>query len=93
MQRMPDTWLFPPWLLPPEQQARCRVKSGVDSAVPLVEVATRATKERVYALRDDPAEVAVQASIVKRHGSRNRSAESFSKPRPVESPAQATLDF
>ena len=95
MQRVPDTWLFQPWLMPPELQARCGVTVGVDIAMPLVdlETATRAAKERVYALRTDPAVAAVQASIVKRHGSRNRSAENLSKPRRVEVPAQATLDF
>jgi len=95
MQRVPDAWLFQPWLMPPDLQARCGVVVGVDIAVPLVdlELATRAAKERVYALRTDPAVAAVQASIVKRHGSRNRSAENLSKPRRVDAPAQATLDF
>jgi deoxyribodipyrimidine photo-lyase len=95
MQRVPDTWLFQPWLMPPELQARCGVTVGVDIAVPLVDLdqATRAAKERVYALRTDPAVAAVQASIVKRHGSRNRSAENITKPRAVQAPAQATLDF
>jgi deoxyribodipyrimidine photo-lyase len=95
MQRVPDTWLFQPWLMPPELQARCGVVVGVDIAVPLVdlELATRVAKERVYALRTDPAVAAVQASIVKRHGSRNRSAENLSRPRKLEASAQARLDF
>jgi deoxyribodipyrimidine photo-lyase len=95
LQRVPDTWLFQPWLMPPELQARCGVVVGVDIAAPLVDLeqATRAAKERVYALRTDPAVAAVQASIVKRHGSRNRSAENLSKPRKLESFAQASLDF
>jgi deoxyribodipyrimidine photo-lyase len=95
MQRVPDTWLFQPWLMPPEMQARCGVVVGEDIAAPLVdlELATRAAKERVYALRTDPAVAVVQASIVKRHGSRNRSAENLSKPRRTDAPAQAALDF
>jgi deoxyribodipyrimidine photo-lyase len=95
LQRVPDTWLFQPWLMPPELQARCGVVVGVDIAAPLVDLeqATRAAKERVYALRTDPAVAAVQASIVKRHGSRNRRAENLSKPRKLESFAQASLDF
>lgn len=95
MRRVPDAWLFQPWLMPPEVQARCGVAVGLDIAVPLVDLeqATRAAKQRVYALRNDPAVAAVQDSIVKRHGSRHRSAENLTKPRPRETPAQTRLDF
>ncbi|MDO8903873.1 cryptochrome/deoxyribodipyrimidine photo-lyase family protein [Hydrogenophaga sp.] len=95
MQKVPDAWLFEPWRMPPEVQTRCGVVVGEDIAMPLVDLeqATREAKQRVYALRTDPAIAAVQADIVRRHGSRNRSAENLSRPRSPEVQAQASLDF
>ncbi len=95
MQRVPDAWLFEPWRMPHDVQARCGVWVGADIPMPLVDLdrATRVAKERVYALRTDPAVVAVQDSIVKRHGSRHRSAENLSKPRRADAPVQIDLDF
>ncbi len=74
MRRVPDTWLFEPWRMPPELQARCGVTVGKDIAMPLVdlEAATRLAKQRMHALRAQPAVRAARAAIVDRHGSRRR---------------------
>jgi len=95
LRRVPDAWLFEPWRMPPEVQARCGVVVDEDIAMPLVDLvqATRVAKQRVYALRTDPEVVAAQAGIVRRHGSRNRSAESLSKTRIPDTPEQAELNF
>jgi deoxyribodipyrimidine photo-lyase len=95
MQRVPDAWLFEPWRMPLEVQARCGVVVGEAIAMPLVDLeqAIRIAKQRVYALRTDPAVAAGQAGIVRRHGSRNRSAENLSKLRRSDAPTQVSLDF
>jgi deoxyribodipyrimidine photo-lyase len=95
MRKVPDAWMLEPWRMPAEVQARCGVFVGEDIAMPLVDLepATRAAKQRVYALRTDPVVAQGQASIVRRHGSRHRSAENLSKPRRVDAPVQPSLDF
>ncbi len=72
MRKVPQSWLFEPWRMPPDVQMRCGVEVGVDIAVPLVdlETATRQAKDKVHALRRQPAVKAAKAAIVERHGSR-----------------------
>ena len=72
MRRVPDAWLFEPWRMPPDLQARYGVVVGQDIAMPLVdlEVATREAKARLYALRAQPGVRAGKAAIVLKHGSR-----------------------
>ena len=74
MARVPDAWLFEPWRMPPDIQARCGVQVGVDIPLSLVELdtATREAKARVHALRAQPDVRAAKAAIVARHGSRRR---------------------
>jgi len=95
MQRVPDTWLFEPWRMSPEVQARCGVLVGEDVPMPLVELegATRVAKQRMHALRTDPALVAGQDEIIRRHGSKNRDAEQMPKPRSSADPTQISFDF
>ena len=68
LQYVPDSWLFEPWRMPPDLQSRL----GVQWPTPPVdlELATRAAKTRVHALRAQPAVRQGQAPIVERHGSR-----------------------
>ena len=93
MRRVPDTWLFEPWRMPPELQARCGVRVGLDIAAPLVDldVATREAKERLYAVRGRPEVKAAEAAIVKTHGSRRRAAEQTGRVREVADPSQGSL--
>jgi deoxyribodipyrimidine photo-lyase len=74
LARVPDAWLFEPWRMPPDIQARCGVRVGVDIPLPLVELetATREAKARVHALRAQPEVRAAKAAIVAKHGSRRR---------------------
>jgi len=47
LRRVPDSWLFEPWLMPAELQVRCGLRVGVEIAEPLVDIeaATRAAKK------------------------------------------------
>jgi len=78
MRRVPDTWLFEPWRMPPDLQVRCGVKVGDDIPMPLVDlaVATRQAKLRLFALRAQPGVKAAKAAIVEKHASRKRVAKS-----------------
>jgi len=93
MRRVPDTWLFEPWLMTPDIQARCGVQVGVDIAEPLVDlaIATRQAKARVHALRAQPDIKAAKAAIVDKHASRKRpSSRRRSK---AKESGQLELDF
>ena len=76
MRRVPDTWLFEPWRMPTEVQARCGVRVGLDAQadipMPLVDLdeALREAKARLHARRDEPAVREAKRAIVQRHGSR-----------------------
>lgn len=81
MRRVPDTWLFEPWRMPPDLQVRYGVTVGIDIPMPLVdlEVATRQAKLRLFALRAQPGVKAAKAAIVEKHASRKREAKSRSR--------------
>jgi deoxyribodipyrimidine photo-lyase len=72
LRRVPDSWLFEPWRMSADVQARCGVRVGTDIAVPPVELmnALRESKTRMHALRRQPAVRAAKAAVVERHGSR-----------------------
>ena len=106
MRRVPDTWLFEPWRMPPEVQAHCGVLVGQDIPRPVVdlETATREAKARLHARRGQPAVRAAKAAVVDRHGSRrgmpggNRNARGDEVPpvrrgRAADFDSQLRLDF
>jgi deoxyribodipyrimidine photo-lyase len=72
MRRVPDSWLFEPWRMPPDVQARCGVVVGQDIPLPVVELesATRLAKARLHERRALPHVQAAKAQVVQRHGSR-----------------------
>jgi deoxyribodipyrimidine photo-lyase len=85
LRRVPDAWLFEPWRMPPDLQARYGVQVGHDIAQPLVDLeqATREAKARLYALRAQPGVRAAKAAIVDQHGLRLR---------PVKTVRRAAVD-
>lgn len=103
LRRVPDAWLYEPWRMPPDLQARCGVRVGHEIAAPIVdlEAATRLAKARVHALRARSDVRDARAAIVDRHGSRSHHSdylrEAAATPRrrrqPPEHPQQITLDF
>ena len=74
LRRVPDAWIFEPWLMPPDLAAACGVRIGIDIAVPVVDLqtATRTAKARLFALRAQPEIKAGEAAIIKKHASRMR---------------------
>ena len=66
MRRVPDSWLFEPWRMPTELQARCGVRVGIDIPVPLVELeaATREAKRGCMPGAASPEVRAAKAAIV-----------------------------
>ena len=93
MRRVPNSWLFEPWRMPADLQARCGLQVGVDIAEPLVdlEAATRAAKSRLFSRRAEPEVKAAKAGIVEKHGSRKRPTAPR-RESPANSP-QMSLDF
>ncbi|WP_042421815.1 FAD-binding domain-containing protein [Comamonas granuli] len=94
LRRVPDSWLFEPWRMPPDVQARCGVQVGRDIPAPLVDLAgaTRAAKARVHALRAQAPVRAAKAAIVEKHGSRRVHRSTGRRPAPP-APQQQRLDF
>ena len=76
MRRVPQAWLFEPWLMPEELQRRCGVRVGEDIPMPVVDLAaaTREAKHRLYSLRARPEVRAEAQQVVARHGSRRKPA-------------------
>ncbi len=107
MRRVPDEWLFEPWRMPPDVQARAGLKVGVDIAVPKVDLAeaTRHAKQRLHALRRSDEVKAGKQSVIDKHASRKNwrmEGESRSGRRRVRrvdltstppAPAQMGFDF
>ncbi len=85
LRRVPDAWLFEPWRMPAELQARCGVTVGVDIAEPLVDLAaaTRQAKAALHARRQLSQVRAGVAEVIDRHASRaSRHMVSDREPRP-----------
>jgi deoxyribodipyrimidine photo-lyase len=95
MRKVPDVWLFQPWLMPEDVQARCGVRVGHEIPQPLVDldVATREAKARVHGLRAQTEVRAAKAAIVDKHGSRLKRRSSSRKPQAEAEPLQQCLDF
>lgn len=94
MRRVPDAWLFEPWRMPADVQARCGVRVGEDIPAPQVdlEAATRAAKARMHALRAQAEVREAKATIVEKHGSRLR-RPATRKPKAAAAVRQQELDF
>lgn len=76
LRRVPDTWIFEPWRMPPELRVRYGLGEGVLPMPPVdLEAATRLAKARLFALRAQPEIKAAKAAIVARHASRKRSTQ------------------
>jgi len=95
MRRVPSAWLFEPWLMPPQVQARCGLRVGQDIPLPIVDLATatRLAKTRFYDRRLQPQVHAANAGIVRQHGSRMRRRDPMPQPRSGATDHQLTLGF
>ena len=72
MRRVPDEWLFEPWLMPPLVQDQYGLKVGVDIPLPVVDLATatREAKQRLYARRHADEVRAGKQAVIDKHASR-----------------------
>jgi len=100
LRRVPESWLFEPWRMPPDLQARYGVRVGTDPnadiPMPLVDLdsATREAKARLHDRRAEPSVKAAKAAIVKKHGSRRINSKQPRQPNTrKDSNAQLPLDF
>ena len=76
MRRVPDAWLFEPWLMPPVMREHLGLTIGAGSEFdipePLLDLqtATREAKAKLFGLRAQPEVRAGKAVIVEKHASR-----------------------
>lgn len=93
MRRVPDAWLYEPWRMPADTQARCGVRVGVDIPLPVVDLdaALREAKARMHALRARPEVQAGEADVVRRHASRAGRREQPARRRSAAELAQQSL--
>jgi deoxyribodipyrimidine photo-lyase len=73
MRKVPDLFLFEPWTMPADVQAAYGIELGRDIPIPLVDldIATRAAKAKLFAVRGQAEVKAAKSAVVKKHGSRN----------------------
>ncbi|MFZ6654786.1 FAD-binding domain-containing protein [Undibacterium sp. TJN19] len=95
MRRVPDTWLFEPWRMPPDVQAACGVKVGIDIPEPIVdlELATRVAKTRLFDLRKQAHMQPENLAILEKHGSRRKSSSMSRQPTAPEKPGSTQLEL
>ncbi len=101
MQRVPDAWIFEPWKMPKDVQARCGVVIGCDWPVPIVDLAdaTREAKKRMHEHRGESLVKQINAKVLDRHGSkanlksRGKSKRSAIKNDLKETDQQLTFNF
>jgi deoxyribodipyrimidine photo-lyase len=95
LRRVPDTWLFEPWRMPPALQAQTGVHVGVDIAHPVVDLtlATREAKQRLHSRRQNSDVKAAKQAVVDKHASRQTWGQTSRKPsstrKPTSRPAAA----
>jgi deoxyribodipyrimidine photo-lyase len=99
LRRVPDTWLFEPWLMPPTVQHHAGVQVGADLPQPLVELAqaTREAKQRLHSRRQTAEVKAAKQAVVDKHASRktwgNSAGKKQSARRPTPAAQQLGFDF
>ena len=95
LRKVPDSWLFEPWKMPPDVQAHCGVIIGKDWPLPPVELesATRNAKNVLHARRAQPEVKSEKSAIVERHGSRLRPQTKARKAVAAQDVKQGSFEF
>jgi deoxyribodipyrimidine photo-lyase len=90
LDRVPDDFIFRPWLMPPGVQDRVAVRIGRDYPAPIVDAvaAAREARERITAIRRTRAARTEALAVLRAHGSRKPSPR-----RRRDSTAQRALDL
>ncbi|HBI84311.1 MAG TPA: deoxyribodipyrimidine photolyase [Alcaligenaceae bacterium] len=97
LRKIPDTWLFEPWLMPNSVQTHIGIRVGSDIARPLVDLsqATRDAKQRLHRRRQTDEVKSAKSAIIEKHASRkHRGDRTPSRPTSgIYSSKQNQLDF
>jgi deoxyribodipyrimidine photo-lyase len=96
LRRVPDSWLFEPWKMPPSVQQQCCVIVGTDWPEPPVDLpeATRQAKALLHARRQTPQVREGKQAVIEQHASRR--GQAFSQRRRRAAPTdklQTGWDF
>jgi deoxyribodipyrimidine photo-lyase len=77
LARVPQTYIFEPWTMPPELQRRVGCVIDTDYPAPIVDntQAMREARERIHALRAKPEVRHAAQAVYEKHGSRNPARE------------------
>ena len=101
LRKVPDSWLFEPWKMPPEVQRYCGVTVGDQGSgeqfwpIPPVDLdeATRIAKNRLHARRVQPEVRAAKNEILERHDSRTNSGSKAIGRKSTKTTTQTSFDF
>ena len=95
MRRVPQTWIFEPWLMPENLQIKYGVRVGQDIVTPVcdLELATRTARSALFTRREQPAVKAGKRAIVRKHGSRKRLEPATPRPTADSKQTQLAWDF
>jgi deoxyribodipyrimidine photo-lyase len=96
MRQIPDTWIFEPWTMPQEVQKSIGLYTGKEILDPVVEiaVATKQSKDRLYARRNLSEVRAGKKSVIDKHASRaKRNERNSSKAKGEDTSSQFTFEF
>ena len=70
MRQVPDTWLFEPWLTPPDWQTDSGEPLEITPPIVDLAIATRESKQRLHARRQTTEVKAAKKTIIEKHSSR-----------------------
>jgi deoxyribodipyrimidine photo-lyase len=96
MRQVPDTWLFEPWLMPEELKSKLACADQLRTPLVDLAIATRESKQRLYARRKAPDVVDGKKAVIDKHASRKplrpRKKPSASAPK-LKDEKQLGFDF
>jgi deoxyribodipyrimidine photo-lyase len=94
LRKVPDTWLFEPWLMPQTLQAHVGVEVGVDLVLPVVDLtqATREAKQQLHSRRQTDTVRAAKKAVVDKHASRKNWGKRSSTRRTAAAASAPTSD-
>lgn len=96
MRKIPDVWTFEPWKIPQEMQNSLGLHLGKDIPEPVVDlaIATKVSKDLLYARRNLSDVRAGKKSVIDKHASRAKiSGRKISRTKNSEASPQLTLEF
>jgi deoxyribodipyrimidine photo-lyase len=96
LRKVPNSWLFEPWLMPQALQTQVGVVVGQDIAQPLVDLAsaTRQAKQLLHSRRQTDAVRAAKHAVVQKHASRkSRGSQTARQSTQPNIALQLGLDF